>query len=170
MNGAMSNFMGSRFGLFSRTIEKSMRGEMWRKTQRCGDSNPWRGRSARPLEALHFRSSTSVIIMILCFQRLRRPVLRKGFAFPEWATDFISSLRLRLNPRGGASPKKHVAATARKGRAFPQDRAAQPRAITKRIVEASWRGPSGRARGKPSPQGIGKVLSVGTEMVLWQAL
>ena len=37
--------------------------------------------------------------------RLRRPVLRKGFAFPGRASNVVLRLRLRLKRRGAASPK-----------------------------------------------------------------
>ena len=45
-------------------------------------------------------------IFPICNVRLCRRVLRKGFAFPELALNPVPRLRLRLNRRGEASPKK----------------------------------------------------------------
>ena len=44
-------------------------------------------------------------------QRLRRSALRKGFAFPASALNPVLRLRLRLNRRGAASPKKQQLST-----------------------------------------------------------
>jgi len=57
------------------------------------------------LKFLHFRACISAIRTVLCAQRLCRPALRKGCAFPGSASNLVSKLRLRLNRRGAASPK-----------------------------------------------------------------
>jgi hypothetical protein len=72
--------------------------------------------------------------------------LRKGFAFPELASDLLDRLRLRLNRRGEASPKNQQASSeSRKGKAFPQDTAAEPQALIEQDVET----PEGRLEGAP---------------------
>jgi len=72
----------------------------------CGSAAPFAERHCFPLEFLNFRLRISAVIVASGGERLRRPVLRKGSAFPGRASDFVLRLRLRLNRRGEASPKR----------------------------------------------------------------
>ena len=88
------------------------------------------------LEFLHFIPPISPVTVASGGQRLRRAVLRKGFAFPERASDLLHRLRLRLNQRGEASRKNQQSnSESRKGKAFPQDTAAEPQISIKQNVE-----------------------------------
>jgi hypothetical protein len=62
-------------------------------------------------------------------QRLRRPALRKGFAFPGRATTLALRLRLRLKRRGVASPEAGWRDWRRPGKAEPF-RKAEPQSRT----------------------------------------
>jgi hypothetical protein len=77
-------------------------------------------------------------------ERLCRPVLRKGSAFPgalKSKSVPILGLRLRLNRRGAASPSnQEKKGEGRKGGSFPQDRAAEPHPLLYQdpCKEQSW--------------------------------
>jgi len=88
------------------------------------EKNRWMSRCLSKAVYRYFKWQISnVLNLLLAFctviasggQRLRRPILRKGSAFPWRGSDFVPRLRLRLNRRGEASPKKALGSKGPEG-------------------------------------------------------